>query len=298
MDFRLYDPAIARFNGIDPVTHHSFGTSVAFDNNPIFWADPSGADSESFEQYWNRQVAIDESNPSGPDTWIKNRKTGEEVFINDGYEFGHITLSDGQFKAVLENAVSKGPESAFSPLWSNVDWKTYWQWVLVASIENTYKNTKKALSIVAQELIVQGVAYLAFRGVGRTLPKAVFTNAAKANSGAKLLPQGMVPNAGGKIVSFTTEESSIYYRVYSSNPNGGAFLTKTRPKSRAFAREGLALPEQYNTATHIQQVTVPAGVTLQRSRALPAFGKRGGLEQFQILNRDSRIIFNPGILFN
>lgn len=44
MDFRMYDPAIARFNGIDPVTHHSQGTSVAFDNNPIFWADPSGAD--------------------------------------------------------------------------------------------------------------------------------------------------------------------------------------------------------------------------------------------------------------
>jgi RHS repeat-associated protein len=45
MDVRTYDPAIARFNGIDPVTHHSQGTSVAFDNNPVFWADPSGADS-------------------------------------------------------------------------------------------------------------------------------------------------------------------------------------------------------------------------------------------------------------
>ncbi len=44
MDLRLYNPAIGRFNGIDPVTHHSQGTSVAFDNNPIFWADPSGAD--------------------------------------------------------------------------------------------------------------------------------------------------------------------------------------------------------------------------------------------------------------
>lgn len=44
MDFRSYDPAIARFNGIDSVTHFSMGTSVAFDNNPVFWADPSGAD--------------------------------------------------------------------------------------------------------------------------------------------------------------------------------------------------------------------------------------------------------------
>ncbi len=45
MDVRTYDPTIARFNGIDPVTHFSQGTSVAFDNNPVFWADPSGADS-------------------------------------------------------------------------------------------------------------------------------------------------------------------------------------------------------------------------------------------------------------
>ncbi len=36
MEFRTYDPAIGRFNGIDPVTHFSQGTSVAFDNNPVF----------------------------------------------------------------------------------------------------------------------------------------------------------------------------------------------------------------------------------------------------------------------
>ncbi len=48
MDFRQYDPAIARFTGIDPVTHHSMSTYTAFDNNPVFWADPSGADSETF----------------------------------------------------------------------------------------------------------------------------------------------------------------------------------------------------------------------------------------------------------
>ncbi len=44
MDFRSYDPAIARFTSIDPVTHHSMSTYTAFDNNPVFWADPSGAD--------------------------------------------------------------------------------------------------------------------------------------------------------------------------------------------------------------------------------------------------------------
>jgi RHS repeat-associated protein len=44
MDMRQYDPAIARWTSIDPVTHHSNSTYNAFDNNPVFWADPSGAD--------------------------------------------------------------------------------------------------------------------------------------------------------------------------------------------------------------------------------------------------------------
>jgi len=48
MELRLYDPAIARWNAIDPVTHHSFSTYSAFDNNPVFWADPSGADGEHY----------------------------------------------------------------------------------------------------------------------------------------------------------------------------------------------------------------------------------------------------------
>ncbi len=66
MDVRSYDPALGRFNGIDPVTHFSQGTSVAFDNNPIYFADPSGADAQSL---------IDEmlaKSGSGKTTWTNN----------------------------------------------------------------------------------------------------------------------------------------------------------------------------------------------------------------------------------
>ena len=41
---RDYDPAIARWTGVDPVIHHSQSPYNAFDGNPVFWADPSGAD--------------------------------------------------------------------------------------------------------------------------------------------------------------------------------------------------------------------------------------------------------------
>ncbi len=50
MDVRSYDPAIARWTAIDPVTHHSLSTYNAFDNNPVFYADPSGADSNPGNQ--------------------------------------------------------------------------------------------------------------------------------------------------------------------------------------------------------------------------------------------------------
>ena len=45
---RQYDPAIARWTAIDPVIHHSYSPYTAFDNNPVFWADPSGADSYKY----------------------------------------------------------------------------------------------------------------------------------------------------------------------------------------------------------------------------------------------------------
>jgi len=47
MDVRSYDPALARFTSIDPVTHFDYSTYNAFDNNPVFWADPSGADAQN-----------------------------------------------------------------------------------------------------------------------------------------------------------------------------------------------------------------------------------------------------------
>jgi RHS repeat-associated protein len=59
MDLRQYDPAIARWVVIDPVTHHEYSPYQAFDNNPVFWADPSGADS------YNLAMNIFNSSESG-----------------------------------------------------------------------------------------------------------------------------------------------------------------------------------------------------------------------------------------
>jgi len=46
MDIRHYDVAIARWVVQDSITHHSMFPYNAFDNNPVFWIEPSGADGE------------------------------------------------------------------------------------------------------------------------------------------------------------------------------------------------------------------------------------------------------------
>ncbi len=44
MDWRQYAPAIGRFMSIDPITHWEKSPYSAFENNPIYFSDPSGAD--------------------------------------------------------------------------------------------------------------------------------------------------------------------------------------------------------------------------------------------------------------
>lgn len=69
-----------------------------------------------------------------------------------------------------------------------------------------------------------------------------------------------------------------------------------KPRSAAWAREALALPPG-NNADFIQQVFVPEGTMLQRSRALGVFGHRGGGEQFRLLETLPDASFLPGVPF-
>lgn len=46
-EFRFYEPKVGRWMSIDPVFHAHLSAYNAFDANPVFWSDPSGADSET-----------------------------------------------------------------------------------------------------------------------------------------------------------------------------------------------------------------------------------------------------------
>ncbi len=79
MDVRSYDPAIARFNSIDPVTHFSNSTFNAFDNNPIYWSDPSGSDTAS-----SIMEAFNKSPNKGETTWYSDGRGGLSTDPKEG----------------------------------------------------------------------------------------------------------------------------------------------------------------------------------------------------------------------
>ena len=96
------------------------------------------------------------------------------------------------------------------------------------------------------------------------------------------------PNEAGVVREFVTETDQTFYRVFTDRPQGG-FLAAVPPRSSAFAQEALSLPRS-NTAKFIQEVNVPAGTSLRRSRAAPLQAddifpnRRGGAEQFELLD--------------
>lgn len=95
-----------------------------------------------------------------------------------------------------------------------------------------------------------------------------------ANSGGRIASQG------GVVRQFTQEADQVYYRVFSGESTQGSWLTAVPSKSSAWAQEALALPPG-NKANLIQEVLVPKGTMLERSRAIavPEWGRfRGGAE--------------------
>ncbi len=107
----------------------------------------------------------------------------------------------------------------------------------------------------------------------------------------------IIPSAGGVIRQFEQVGEKTYYRVFSGDATKGAWLTAVKPKNSVWAQEALALPK-INQATMIQEVLVPSGTLLERSRAIPVpeWGRlRGGAEQFKLLEAIPDTNFGLGV---
>jgi RHS repeat-associated protein len=52
MDMRQYDPVVARWVVQDPIIHFEYSPYNAFDNNPVYWSDPTGEDAQETDAGW------------------------------------------------------------------------------------------------------------------------------------------------------------------------------------------------------------------------------------------------------
>ncbi len=130
MDMRQYDPAIGRWVVLDPVIHHSMSPYNAFDNNPVFWADPSGADAMSLiDEMWKRtedgtnshwKQSSDENDSK--DTEYKNEK-GETIAVTDDGSNDVITVPNEMLDGFVENVAWTRQEQLDSEGWNGY-WKT------------------------------------------------------------------------------------------------------------------------------------------------------------------------------
>lgn len=92
---RQYDPALGRMLQVDPVSHHSQSPYTAFDNNPVFWTDPDGADTRDPIKDKVSVISsyVDKSNVTHITQTTTNTTTtyGDDGSVNVNYSTSSIT---------------------------------------------------------------------------------------------------------------------------------------------------------------------------------------------------------------
>lgn len=90
MDLRQLDPAIGRWTVMDPVTHHDYSPYSAFDNNPVYWSDPSGANSQTnitLADLWNMSGSGITTFNFENGVLVEGSHTNVEQVAQNSYEF-------------------------------------------------------------------------------------------------------------------------------------------------------------------------------------------------------------------
>lgn len=165
MDMRDYDPAIGRWTGIDPVTHHSMSPYCAFDNNPVFWRDPSGADGLPPEAINSWHFAGNNSLNTFFNGGTGNLSNGDHMLGGSGDEFWEgqtaYTGGDKAWSNYFEDNSPKGQGVATAENISDGEIldeediappETIWEWI--SGRRNTLqKNRTKLMNCEFPEVI-------------------------------------------------------------------------------------------------------------------------------------------------
>ena len=281
MNGRVYDPKLARFISPDPYIQDPYNTQ-SFNrysyvwNNPLRHTDPTG----EFIPLIIAGIKI-----AGLAYGVY-----EAAEVARGIATGEITGQEAVTGAVITAGLNLVGGAAFKTV------NKVTPPVVKEQIKDVVDKALRKNTDAQQNLSDSGTPLKKEQGGGDNNTVVASDVNDDASKGVKALPSLQVANAGGKIISEITKKDAVFFRVFSGNSTAGGFLTKVAPTSRNGAIEGLALPPG-NTAEFIQRVLVPAGTRLQRSRALPAFGRRGGKEQFELLDQIPTQNFGPGVPF-
>jgi len=309
MNGRVYDPVIGRFLSPDPVIQAPFSSqdlnryAYAW-NNPLSVVDPTGLEEVQCLHGPNGRcqgvtVTGLRAWPEGPAyrPW-RTGGNGQPASAGERDPCGQ----DGSAAACAGAARKESPtamaaHSAPAMLPANGD---YWQG-LAASLGNLGMNSVPAFWLFGLdddfEWFPVPDSEAGLRGA--TLGSAGYLAGGMAGAVrpyAASVAKRTVSSTAGMMRRFELPDTRVFYRVFSGEATVGSWLTAVKPRSSTWAQEALALPPR-NQATQVQEVLVPRGTLLERSRAssVPEWGRmRGGAEQFKLLETIPEANFGPG----
>jgi RHS repeat-associated protein len=308
MNGRVYDPVVGRFMSADPVVQAPFFSqdlnrySYAW-NNPLRYVDPSGyneavpclADQGRCAAVTVTGLREFPSSLAGLSSlqlaWLRSGANGQPASAWERDPCGQ----DGSAQACQLSGRGGGQSAPVAVATTNAGSTLDYFAGLAARVGNI------GMSAVPVFWLFDGSAdfeWFSIPASAQGRRGALFGEAAYLSVGIAGIARAtgkQLPNAGGVVRQFVQPTDRVYYRVFSEKPVG-SYLTSVEPRTAAWAQEALALPP-WNKATYVQEVLVPTGTRLQRSRTIPMadWGRaRGGAEQFELLDRIPTTNFGPG----
>jgi RHS repeat-associated protein len=166
---RWYDPALGRWNSVDPLAE-MYGTMSAYHygmNNPIRYIDPTGMASEAYSFGMNSSQKNSDDRSTTIATTVVNEDTKETYTIDDGYEF-NFNVSDKEFKEIKDK---KGIGLTAS---------YYWRWAREATAYKIAKAMQLGLKTGKKVVFdtAEGIDDEIFNNAGEDAMNGDFTKAA------------------------------------------------------------------------------------------------------------------------
>jgi RHS repeat-associated protein len=100
MDWRQYDAAIGKWIAQDPIVHFDVSPFTAFNNNPVYWADPSGLKGSASGYRDGEMVGAD--GMTGSEWLASERRRFDKMMGGSGIDIGSMTYSTAELREQKE----------------------------------------------------------------------------------------------------------------------------------------------------------------------------------------------------